>query len=153
MATAKQITAQYIEFIAREVIERFGGSYTTYETIGKTWRKQMPYSPKIEQFILERTKLFMNMLNLRDRGDINLMYKVSYGISEHTSKYLVRRSQNLTRADAATDFMKKIFLESTVFVRKFQSSYKQPIDTSDTKFATANPGVVAMYSAIQSRQH
>lgn len=153
MASTKVITAQYINFIAEEVIDNFGGSYQNYQTLGKTWRQQMPYNPATERFILKQTSLFLRMLDIRDLGNFNMMYKVCYNIADHISKYLAKKSPDLTREVVADKVLNDIFFESEYFVPRFQKSYKRPIDIENKHFVANNPGVVAMYQAIKNKQH
>lgn len=153
MASTKVITAQYINFIAEEVIDNFGGSYQNIQTLGKTWRQQMPYNPATERFILKQTSLFLRMLDIRDLGNFNMMYKVCYNIADHISKYLAKKSPDLTRKVVADKVLNDIFFESEYFVPRFQKSYKRPIDMENEHFVATNPGVVAMYQAIKSKQH
>ena len=152
MASTGQITARYIEFIAKEVIDQFGGSYQNYETHGKVWRQQMSYNKAVGDFIMRKTALFLDLQDIRDLGNLNMMYKVCYNIAEHLSKYFVKQSPDLTRKLVTTNLLNQLFFDSNRFVRKFQKIYKRPIDVTDTRFVAKNPGVVAMYNAIQAKQ-
>ena len=152
MATTKQITAKYIEFIAKEVINQFGGSYQTYETHGKVWRQQMKYSKIVGDFVMRRTVLFLDLQDIRDLGNLNMMHKVCYNIAEHLSKYFVKQSPELTRKVVTTNLLNQLFFNSGRFVAKFQKIYKRPIDLTNEVFVKSNPGVVAMYKAIQAQQ-
>lgn len=152
MATKKEITAQYIDFIAEEVINKFGGSYQNKQNFGKSWRQEMPYRLEIERFIIDRTKIFLRLLDVCDSGNINTMYKVCYNISEHVSKYLVKKSSDLTRKEVTDQVLQNIFLRSNFFISKFKKSYKRPIDMSNERFVVTNPGVIAMYKSIQMIQ-
>lgn len=152
MATTKQITGKYIEFIATEVIKSFGGSYQTYETMGKVWRQKLPYTQQIEDFLILKTNVFLAFLDVRDQGNFNLMYKVSYNIAEHLSKYLVKKSPDLTREIVTNTVIEKIFLNSSRFIRRFEKAYKRPINLDDTHYVISNPGVIAMYNFIQTHK-
>ena len=152
MATTKQITAQYVEYIGTQVVNKFGGSYQTYQTLGKTWRQEMLYRQDIENFIMYRTDLFLHLLDVRDQGNFNSMYKVCYNISEHLSKYLIKKSPNLTRQVVTDTTLNKLFLKSPRFIAKFKKAYKKPIDLTNEKYVQCNPGVVAMYNAIKNRE-
>lgn len=54
MPTPKQITAQYIENISKEVINNFASSYQTYQSSGGTWHQEIEYKPSIEKFVFEK---------------------------------------------------------------------------------------------------
>ena len=153
MATTKVITAKYVDFIADEVINKFGGSYQNHQTLGRVWRQQMPYRPEIEQFVLQQTKLFLRLQDIRDLGNFNMMYKVCLNIADWVSKYMVKKSPELTREQITKTVLNEIFLNSEYFVPKFKKAYKRPIDTTNEHYVVCNPGVIAMYNAIQNKQH
>ena len=151
MANAHDITGEYIKFIGTHVIEQFGGSYQNYQTIGKVWRQQFHYSPEIEDFILTKTKLFLNIPSFRTQNNFNLMYKVCNNIGDYLSKYLVKRSPDLSRKQVADEVVSEIFLNNKTFVNKFENRYKKPIDMANVAYVKSNPGVMAMYNAIQNK--
>jgi len=151
MSTVKQSTAEYIEFIGKEVIGEFGGSYQNYETLGKTWRQNLDYSKKVENFLMERTKLFVCLMEERDRVDFNLMYKLSYSIGDYLSKYLVKEKKpEITRKKVTEKVVGQLFFESDRLVAKFRNTYKKPLDTSNAGYVASNPGVFAMYNFLQN---
>ena len=148
MANTAQISGRYFEFIATEVVNEFGGSYQNYQTAGKIWRQQFSYNKETEDFIMAKTRLFLRTQDIRDLGNFNMMYKVCYNISEHLSKYLVKKSPDLSQAAVTDHVLNEIFFDSDTFVRRFKKAYKKPIDTTNVKWAQCNPGIVAMYKAI-----
>ena len=153
MATAKQYTAKYLEFIGTSVIEKFCGSYQNYATTGKIWRQQVPYEPKIEDFILLKTRLFLNLLDIREQKNFDMIYALCKNIADHLSKYTVKKSETLTRKQAADEILNKIFLNNPVFVEKFKQCYKKkPINMSDALYTQNKPGVVAMYTAMNKQK-
>ena len=148
MASTAQISGRYFEFIATEVVNEFGGSYQNYQTAGKIWRQQFSYSKKTEDFIMHKTRLFLRTQDICDIGNLNMMYKVCYNISKHLSQYLAKKSPDLSQKAVADEVLNKIFFDSDTFVYRFKKSYKKPIDTKNVKWVQSNPGVVAMYNAI-----
>jgi len=154
MATAKQLTAEYIEFIGTKVIDKFGGSYQNYNTLGKTWRQKLEYSPKIEEFLIAETKVFLRMQEFRLQTNFNLLYVLCNGIGDYLSKYLVKKSANLTRNAITENIVNEIFLSSERFITKFQTTYKKPIDMTNAHYVASNPGIIAMYnSVLKKRQY
>ncbi len=151
MASTKVITAKYIDFIAQDVIDKFGGSYQTFDTMGKTWRQKMEYKPIVEDTIIFDTKVFLRNLDLCDQGNLNMMHNVCYNISEHLSKYLVKKSPDLTRETVINDLLNTLFFNSPHFVSIFKKAYRRPL-FNDPKWCEHNRGVIAMYNAIQQRQ-
>ena len=78
-------------------------------------------------------------------------YKVCYNIAEYLSKYLIKKSPDLTRAVVTDDLLKQLFLNSDRFVAKFRKAYKRPIDLSNQQYVANNPGVIAMYKAVNQK--
>ncbi|MBR4624838.1 MAG: hypothetical protein IKO56_04795 [Alphaproteobacteria bacterium] len=152
MANANVIFKEYEQTIAKQVIDTFGGSYQTYKTLGKTWRQKMDYNPSVEDFVILKTRVFLRTLEQRDKSNINMMYSVCYKISDYLSKYLAKKSPDLTRKMAKENMMDKIFFNFNLFVNKFKQTYKKPIDTTKPNYVASNPGVIAMYKAIQSQR-
>lgn len=144
MAKTRQITAEYIEYISQEVVENFGGSYQTYETMGKTWRQELGYKPVIETFVFNKTNLFLHLLDKRDRHDLNSMYNVCDRISNYLSEYLVKKTKILTKDEIKQDYMEQIYFKNNVFVNAFKRRAKRPIDTTNENYVKTNPGVVKM---------
>ena len=152
MATSKQITANYIEYIGKEVVDNFGGSYQNFETLGKTWRQTLPYSANLESFVMTKTDLFLRLLDNNEQNNFNMMYNVCYGIAEHLSKYLIKKSPEMTRKKATQQVVNSIFFDSARFIERFKKLYKRPINTENVGYVVSNPGVLAMYRAIQAKQ-
>ena len=150
MNATQQIFSEYIKFIGDKVVTEFGGSYQNYQTMGKIWRQQLNYTPAAEDFIIRQTKYFLIMVNDRYQKNFNMMYKVCTNIAEHLSKYLVKKSPDLTRKVVAERVLKTIFLESDRFIAKFKSMYKKPIDTSNPGYVISNPGIMAMLNTINN---
>lgn len=151
MATAKQITAKYIDFISRAVIDKFGGSYQTYQTLGNSWRTQLKYNPVIENYILMQTHVFIRMLDDCNLRDLNVMFIACDNMADYLSKYISRKSPDLTRKIAKKELMDNIFFKSSLLVEKYKKRYKKPVDIDNKVWAVTNPGVVAMHNALQNQ--
>lgn len=149
MATTDKIIADYIEFIGKEVVDTFGGSYQNYQTLGKEWRQKIGYTPTIENFIINKTNLFLRLQSVRDKNNFNMMYNLCYDISDHLSNYIVKKSPDLTKKAATNIVWNKIFFNSKAFQARFKKKYKRPIDLSNKEYCKTNPGVVSMYLMIR----
>ena len=153
MARTNDIFLSYRDSISQEVVNTFGGSYQTVETLGKIWRQQMPYNPSIEGFVILKTKTFLRHLEQRDKSNINMMYNVCEKIADYLSKYIAKKSPDLTRKTAIDDIMNKIFFDFDLFVNKFKQTYKKPIDVINQKYVESNPGIIAMAKRINQIQY
>ena len=150
MATSYQLNMEYIEHISKEVIYEFGGSYQTYDSLKHTWRKEMDYRTDIEDFIMLKTRLFVNTKNVTVHHNFNVMYLTCDYISKYLAPYLVKKAPRLSTKQVAEDVLNSLFLKSPNFVERFKKKYKKPIDIEKPGYAPANPGIVAMYKAINN---
>ena len=146
-----QIIWKYVNYIADDVVNKFGGSYQTKESLGKSWRQQMEYNINVENAVIQDTKVWLRLLDNRDQGNLNLMYGVCYDISEHLSKYMVKKSSDLTVEKVTNELLNTLFFNSPHFVSIFKKAYRRPL-SNDPKWCERNRGVIAMYNAIQQRQ-
>ena len=62
VAEAEAQFEEYKNFIVKEFIERFGGSYETAENMKDIWRDSFVFRPECEQFLISKTKLFTFIL-------------------------------------------------------------------------------------------
>ena len=91
-AFANESFAKYKEFIGREFIDKFGGSYQRYEEIGDNWRKMYTYAPECEEYLKSRTIIFLGTLPEKDgmcrnpRFLKNLISKISEFLSVYVAK-------------------------------------------------------------------
>lgn len=108
-----QALSNYIKFINKEVIEEFGTSYMTPENTGNQWRNKIEYSIKTEQFLITKSKLFIDMLDSRDSKSSNLSFlkPLINEISDYLSKYIVR-GRNCNRNNATKEIKKALWDEN-----------------------------------------
>lgn len=150
MPDKKVIVAKYIDFIAAEVVQQYGGSYQTVQSLGKQWRQKMEYRPEIEDFIMQKTKLFLNGLPDNMQGNFNVLYLSCMDMADWVSKYVAKKSPDIKRADVKNQVMDEIFYNSVLRRQKFKKVYSRKlIDLTNQQWVAANPGVVAMYQRLQ----
>jgi hypothetical protein len=149
MPNKKVIVAKYIDFIADAVVGQYGGSYQTVASLGKQWRQKMDYKPGVETFIIEKTKLFLNVLPDNVQSNFNVLYLSCQDMADWVSKYIAKKSPDVKRADVKNQVMDEIFYNSVLRRQKFKKVYRKPIDLNDEQWVAANPGVVAMYQRLQ----
>lgn len=109
---------QYARNISEHVIETYGGSYQTYEALGDSWRTCFTYSPKIEDYALRETKLYIRMLNLRDgmATDPNFLYPLIDLISQYLAEYTVRKNPNQTK-EAEYKRLQQLLWDENQYIR------------------------------------
>ncbi len=150
MPNKKVIVAKYIDFIADAVVGQYGGSYQTLQSLGKQWRQKMEYRPEIEDFILQKTKLFLNVLPDNIQSNFNVLYLSCMDMADWVSKYVAKKSPDVKRADVANQIMDEIFYNAVLRRQKFKKVYRKPIDLTNQQWVASNPGVVAMYNALNN---
>ena len=137
----KEITKDYVKVIGTEVVNKFGGSYQTYQTLGTSWRYKMAYKPEMEKFVFDKTKLFLRAeVDTRYLNDFNMMYKVCNKMATYISKYTKKKSPTLTDEDAQKAALNKIFFDFNLFVSKFKKKYSKPM----SNIAPVHVGVLEM---------
>lgn len=106
-AFASESFGQYKERIAREFIDKFGGSYQRYEEIGDNWRKIYQYAQECEKFLKERTIIFLGTLPERNglcrspRFLKNLIAQISEYLSVYVSQQFENASQERNKCTRA----------------------------------------------------
>lgn len=128
--------SHYIEFINKEVIEQFGKSYMTPENIGNKWRNTFEYSIKTEQFLYDKTKLFINMLDSRDPKSSNPQFlkPLINEISDYLSRYIMRgRTQN---RNSTTKEIKQVLWDNNHHIQYLLSKQQQQRDAANKKSYT-----------------
>ncbi len=148
MPNKKVIVAKYIDFIADAVVGQYGGSYQTVQSLGSQWRQKMEYRPEIEDFIVQKTKLFLNVLPDNIQSNFNVLYLSCMDMADWVSKYVAKKSPDVKRADVKNQVMDAIFYKSVLRRQKFKKVYRKPIDLTNQQWVAANPGVVAMYNVL-----
>ena len=114
----RQLFEIYKRNIAEHVIEAYGSSYQTYETVGDTWVKTLRYTPAIEKDIINTSKFFVRMLDTRDSKstDPNFLYSLMDSISEFLGEYTVRKKPGTVKR-LETERLMHILWEENSYIR------------------------------------
>ena len=131
--TLHNMLSNYIEFINKSVIEQHGKSYMTPENTRNKWRVEIAYSITVEKFLLTQTKLFINMLDSRDKNTTNPMFLKSLvnEISDYLSKYIMRGKN--TNRNGATKEIKEILWNETRHIQYVLTKQQARQDAADKK--------------------
>ena len=151
MSTETKILNRYKKFIGNEVIDAFGSSYQTYETMGGNWRYDIAYKPEIEKFITVKTNVFITMLPPRYVNNFNVMYQACKYMSAYVAQYTIKKNPKLSWNEIENDLMQKMFYNHKKLVAQFERAYPPIIDANNEKYAKQNPGIVAMYKSLKAR--
>ena len=139
---AKQLNAQirilanqefiaYKEYMANEFINEFGGSYQTVEKSGDSWRKTFEYTPKREDFIKFKSKIFLRMLPANNKiyAHPHFLSVLTYDICNYLAHYIIRKDKNLNVVDTAKELYSELYTNNSLI------KYKQKVFSSETSIA------------------
>lgn len=104
---------EYKSFISRKVIEKFGGSYKTYEEFKDTWRSVFRYEPAIESFLIEKTIFFLDNLPVDGiHNSHSFLDKLSDKISTYLAIYSHSPSSEADFQKTKERIKQKIFTQN-----------------------------------------
>ncbi len=105
---------QFIAHISKRVIEAYGISYMTYENTKNNWRYQLPYSVKIEEFLILESKVFLRIQDQKDAkfSDPAFLKVLVNQMADYLSAYTVR-SCNANRNQSVKQLKKRLWDENT----------------------------------------
>lgn len=125
--------SNYIEFINKEVIEHYGKSYMTPENTRNKWRNEIEPSAQTEEFLISKSKLFLDMMDSRDSKSTNPAFLKSLinEISDYLSKYFMR-GKNITR-NQTTKQIKEILWDNNRHIQHLLTTQQQRHDAANKK--------------------
>ena len=111
IAAEKEFTA-YKDFIVKEFVDEFGGSYQTAEGLKDVWRTVFIYTPKCEKFLIKKTILFICMLSTKNRDFKSpVFFKNLIGkISEYLSSYIAKKGESKHNC---AQYLRNIFTQNS----------------------------------------
>lgn len=85
--------SNYVNFIVDEIIKEYGKSYQRAEDIKDNWRQTLEYSPAREDFLINKSKLFLHLFptSSRDFQSPVFLKGIIGLISEYLSIYSARK--------------------------------------------------------------
>ncbi len=107
--------ATYTRMISSEFILVFGPSYSTQAEIRNEWRTLAKYRPEARTFLIDRTRVFIAILDPTDSNSTNLqfLHALIKNISDYLAKYAMRDPRFKTRHQARDDMMRQLYDNST----------------------------------------
>lgn len=103
------VLSDYISFISPLIIteHKHGISYMDTVASRNKWREQIPYSNETEQFLINKSKLFIRMLDSRDSTSTNPVFLKALinEIADYLSAYTVRNPNVKRTRRTATKLM------------------------------------------------
>jgi len=127
VAEAEAQFEEYKNFIVKEFIERFGGSYQTAENMKDIWRDSFVFRPECEQFLISKTKLFINLMGDCHTSASPCFLRVITGrISEYLSRYICKKG--ISRNDCVNQLRDIFFVNNHHVgqeIRRYKSEEKK----------------------------
>lgn len=112
--TMQKTLAEYEQFITKIVAETYAPSYSTPESIKNIWRTQFPYSKKLENLLIIKTKLFVGVLDSNNTAykDPEFLRVLMRKISKYLSFYTIKASNDITPNMAQRALFKQLYDQS-----------------------------------------
>ena len=128
VAAAKLQFEAYKEFIVKEFVEKFGGSYQTPETMKDIWRDSFIFRPECEKFLLKKTQIFLLLLEDKQINRSPCFLRTLIGlIAEYLSKYICKKG--ISR-NTCTQQLINILFTNNCLVQKKTKNYQKEIVAS-----------------------
>lgn len=100
---AQRTFAEYVRFITADVVENFGSSYMTADTVRNSWRAEIGYSHKMADHIILQTRTFIRLLQ-KDRNGAaenpQFLLALTKLMSDYLSAYFMHNPEIPTRKKA-----------------------------------------------------
>ena len=112
----------YKEYIVRELVENFGGSYQTPESMKNIWRTAFVYKPECEKFLIKKTNLFIFLMsgeNNTTQGPVFFKTLINL-ISEYLAAYISKKG---VPYDDCTKELTKYFFDKNSHVQSTIKNY------------------------------
>ena len=132
VTAAQRVSSIFEEEISNAVINKYGGSYTTYEETYSNWRKTFPYNKEIENFLISEAKTYIRSLDSRKPESTNPKFLgalVTF-IANFLSLYTMRSENTNTRKKARKDLEEKLYTNFS-YIRNLIARQEAARDVQD----------------------
>ena len=133
---AKQVAAAetqfeaYKNFIVQEFIDKFGGSYQTSSGMMDIWRNAFVFRPECEDFLMEKTKMFLFLLdNNHDHKSPHFLKSLIGKISEYLSVYICKKG---VKRNTCTQQIKQILFDKNRYIQMMLRHYQSESNKAST---------------------
>lgn len=130
VAVAEAQFEAYKNFIVKEFVDKFGGSYQTTKSMKSVWREAFIYKPECEKFLIEKTIVFIGceLSTNNRRFQSPTFFKTLIGkISDYLSFYMAKNStpKNTCRKYLYENLMKSGPVQSRIkeYVKQNQRTW------------------------------
>ncbi len=123
----EEIFQDYLKYIKQYIIDEYPKSYINSDKIGNGWCKNFKYSAKIENGLIEKTKVFLRLIN---NTDLNMLNLLTGDIANFLSNYTCKKNKNCDCFDIkfkAAQELKEILFNKNTYIQtlhKFQRKRK-----------------------------
>lgn len=109
VVAARNQFESYKEYIVKELVDAFGGSYQNAQSMKDVWRTAFVYTPECERFLIKKTNLFVFLMSGENRTTQGpVFFKNLIGlISEYLSVYISKKG--ISRNDCTKELTERFF--------------------------------------------
>ncbi len=114
-SAVQKLFSQYITYIAQQIIiSEHAKSYMTPTESRNKWRVMIDYKPEVEEFLIQKTKVFIRLLDLRDSNSTNPVFLKSFVnlVADYLSGYTAH-NKNVTRRSEVKRLTKVLWDENS----------------------------------------
>lgn len=155
IAAAQIQFENYKDFIVQEFVDKFGGSYQTAEGMKGIWRNAFVYRPECEKFLIEKTKMFLFLLeNNHDNKSPYFLRNLVSAICDYLSVYVCKKG--IKRNDCVHQLRQVLLFKNTYVQSQINKYHDENRATMKQKHATTKTKAkqkVAKKEDIQKKYH
>ena len=125
VAIAEAQFEAYKNFIVKEFVDKFGGSYQTTKGMKNVWREAFIYTPECEKFLTEKTLVFIGceLSTNNRRFQSPTFFKTLIGkISDYLSAYVAKKG---TPKNTCKKYLCELLLKSGPVQSRIKEYVKQ----------------------------
>ena len=118
--------AKFGEFtrkISAEVIERYGPSYATQDTVRNTWRAELPYTQEIADLLVLKARVFVRMLDegSADSKNMGFLDALTTLMADYLSAYTMR-APGVPKRKVAKEILKRQLFTEFPYIIKLKAA-------------------------------
>ena len=113
----QELFSKYVVDIRDQVIYEHGKSFMTAKETGNKWRDQIDYSKRVEQFLIDKTKVFIRLLDKNVSNYTNPQFLEAFvdEVADYLSKYTMRGSGLVRNQERKA--LKRILWDNNTYIQ------------------------------------
>lgn len=138
LTASKRLFLNYKQNLILDLIQQpFSPSYSTIESLGNKWFRIIPFSKKIEDWLIFKTKIYIRSLDSRNSNYTNPVFLKAF--IKEVADYLSLYSQNnpdMVNRKKANEYLNRALYDQSAYIQMLLSrqALKRSVKSSDAKF-------------------